>query len=81
MRPDRHPEDEWGKERKYFRWIRSSSSISIPSDVNSCAIRSNPKIRNLEPTEDATVNLAHDREHFEELPEPPESLVYWVRCG
>ena len=39
------------------------------------AIRSNRMIRNLERTEDATVLLAHDREHFEELPDPPESLV------
>lgn len=38
------------------------------------AIRSNRKIRNLERTEDAAVYLAHDREHFEELPDPPESL-------
>lgn len=39
------------------------------------AIRSNRKIRNLERREDATVCLAHDREHFEALPEPPESLT------
>lgn len=39
------------------------------------AIRSNRMIRNLERTEDATVLLAHDREHFEEFPDPPESLV------
>ena len=39
------------------------------------AIRSTRKIRNLERKEDADVYLAHDREHFEELPESPESLV------
>lgn len=38
------------------------------------AIRSNRKIRNLERKEDAAVYLAHDREHFDELPTPPESL-------
>ncbi|WP_237561242.1 MBL fold metallo-hydrolase [Halococcus sediminicola] len=39
------------------------------------AIRSNRKIRNLERKENAEVYLAHDRKHFEELPNPPESLV------
>lgn len=39
------------------------------------AIRSGRRIRNIERAEDATVYLAHDREHFEELPEPPESLA------
>jgi N-acyl homoserine lactone hydrolase len=39
------------------------------------AIRSNRMIHNLERKEDALVFLAHDREHFEELPDPPESLV------
>ena len=39
------------------------------------ALRSNRTVRNLERAEDATVYLAHDREHFEELPAPPESLT------
>ncbi len=38
------------------------------------AIRSNRKIRNLSRREDASVYLAHDREHFEELPDLPEGL-------
>lgn len=38
------------------------------------AIRSNRRIQNLERSEDATVYLAHDRGHFEALPDPPESL-------
>jgi glyoxylase-like metal-dependent hydrolase (beta-lactamase superfamily II) len=39
------------------------------------ALRSNRRIRNLERAEDATVSLAHDREHFEELPDPPDPLT------
>ncbi|PSP76004.1 MBL fold metallo-hydrolase [Halobacteriales archaeon QS_3_64_16] len=39
------------------------------------ALRSNRDVRNLERAEDAAVYLAHDREHFEELPNPPESLM------
>ena len=38
------------------------------------AIRSTRKVNNLERKQDADIYLAHDRDHFELLPDPPNSL-------